>query len=201
MADIPKNRFSKLMPWLLIICGVVGLIASFIIMNDKLKLLENPTYVPSCSINPIISCGSVMKSIQAKAFGFPNPIIGLAAFPVLITIGAAILAGARFKRWFWLGLEAGTIFGIGFIHWLFFQSVYRIHALCVYCMIVWVVIIAIFWYVSLYNIGQGHIKIPGILDKPVGFLQRHHVDFLIVWYLVIMALVLHHFWYYFGARI
>jgi uncharacterized membrane protein len=107
----------------------------------------------------------------------------------------AIWAGARFRRWFWLGLWAGTIFGIGFVHWLFFETVYRIHALCPYCMVVWVVTITTFWYVTLYNIQAGHLK----LNKKVGgFLVRHHLDILVLWFLIIAALILKHFWYYYG---
>ena len=133
-----KVTLQKALPWLLIIGGLIGLICAFIIAFDEFKLLQNASFKPNCDLNPIISCGSVMQSKQAHAFGFPNPFIGLMAFPVVIASGMAIFAGAKLKRWYWLGLEAGTIFGIGFIHWLFFESVYRIHALCPYCMVVWV---------------------------------------------------------------
>jgi uncharacterized membrane protein len=198
-----RSRIERFLPWLLIIGGAIGLIAAFIISYDKQKLLQNPSFQPNCDLNPIISCGSVMKSAQGSAFGFPNPWIGLAAFAVLITIGVSILAGARYKRWFWLGLEAGTIFGIGFVHWLFFQSVYRIHALCPYCMAVWVVTITTFWYVTQYNLQQGHIKFPkNKLGQGIQrFIQVHHLDILVLWILIILALILHHFWYYFGKHL
>ena len=111
--------------------------------------------MPTCSINPILSCGSVMKTAQAEAFGFPNPIIGVAGFTVVLTTGAALLAGATFRRWFWLGLQAGVTFGIGFVHWLIFQSLYRIDALCPYCMVVWIVTIPIFLFVTLRNLRGG----------------------------------------------
>jgi len=97
---------------------------------EKFDLLKNPNYQPICDLNPIISCGSVMKSHQANAFGFMNTYIGLLGFPVLITIGVAMLAGARFKRWFWLGAQLGLAFGIAFAYWLLFESIYRIRALC-----------------------------------------------------------------------
>lgn len=189
------------LPWLLIIFGIIGLVAAYVITDEKFKLLVNPNYHPACSINPIISCGSVMQSKQAAVFGFPNPFIGLAAFPVLIATGAAMLAGAKLKRWYWLGLEAGAVFGLGFVHWLFFESVYRIHALCPYCMGVWVVTIGTFIYVTLYNLRTGHIKTPAKLRRTVGFIGRHHGDVYVLWLLVIAALILHHFWYYFGKNL
>lgn len=185
------------MPWIMIVIGVIGFICAFVIMYDKLQILQNPNYKPSCSINPIISCGTVMQSSQAHLFAFPNPIIGLAAFPMIATMGFLILAGGKFKRWAWLTLQGGTVLGVLFVHWLFFESVYRIHALCPYCMGVWVVTIALFWYVFLYNIKKGYIKVPKKLNKASDFIQNHHIDILVGWYLIITFLILHHFWYYF----
>jgi len=194
----PQSKLARSLPWILVVGGVIGIICSFIITLDKFKLAENPSYVPSCNLNPVVSCGSVMASHQGSAFGFPNPFIGLAAFAVLVTIGMGIWAGATFKkRWFWLGLEAGTIFGLAFVHWLFFESVYRIHALCPYCMITWIVVITTFWYVTLYNIEAGHIKVKGWTKQLADFARAHHLDILILWFLIIAALILKHFWYYY----
>ena len=193
---------QRILPFLLIILGIIGFACSFIIMYEKLHLLQDPSYQPSCSINPIISCGSVMESDQSHAFGFPNPIIGLAAFPMVIALGAVILGGAKqLKRWVWLCLQAGTVFGVLFVHWLFYQSVYNIQALCPYCIVVWTVTIALFWYTLLYNLRQGHIGMPAVLARLVAFAQKHHADILVAWYLTITGLILHHFWYYFGTLI
>jgi uncharacterized membrane protein len=200
--DMFKNwSLPKVIPYILIIAGIVGIISAFAISVDEIKILQNPNYKPICDINPIISCGNVMQSKEASAFGFPNPYIGLAAFGSLLTVGVGMLAGAKFKRWFWLGLEAGSVFGIGFVHWLFFESVYRINALCPYCMTVWVITIATFWYVTLYNIDQGNIKLPIKLKGFYGFVRKHHLDIYIAWILIIAALILKHFWYYYGRYI
>lgn len=200
MAQTIKKRLplAKFMPWLLVIGGFIGLICSFIIMFEKLELLNNPAYTPSCDLNPVISCGSVMASDQSNAFGFPNPIIGLISFPILITTGMVLLAGAQLKRWYWMGLELGTIFGLGFVHWLFYQSVYTIGALCPYCIVVWAVTITTFWYVTLYNIQLNFAHIPARLEKAAVFVRQHHADILVLWFLIIAGLILKHFWYYYG---
>lgn len=192
-------NLARIMPWLLVIGGVIGLICSFVIMFEKLELLLDPQYSPSCDLNPIISCGSVMASDQANAFGFPNPIIGLVAFPVLITLGVLLFTGTQFKRWLWWGTWAGTLFGVGFVHWLFYQSVYVINALCPYCMAVWAVTITLFWYVTLYNLRISAARLNGFAQRIALFAQRHHLDILVLWLLVITGLILKHFWYYFGA--
>lgn len=183
---------------MLIIGGIIGLICSFVITNDKLQLAENPHFTPNCNLNPVISCGSVMSSSQGSLFGFPNPWIGLAAFAVLVTIGVSMLAGAKFKRWFWLGLEAGIAFGLIFAYWLLFESVYRIRALCPYCLTIDVVVITLFWYVSLYSVQEKYIVLRGRWATFVAFARKHHLDILLAWFLVLIALILQHFWYYYG---
>ncbi|MFJ9827853.1 vitamin K epoxide reductase family protein [Streptomyces sp. NPDC101160] len=146
--------------WLLVITGAAGLLASWVITLDKFKLLENPNFVPGCSLNPIVSCGSVMKSEQASAFGFPNPMLGLVTYSVVIAIGVGLLAGARYRRWYWLGLNAGTVFGVGFCTWLMTQSLYEINALCLWCCLAWVATIVMFWYTTSHNVRRGVIPAP-----------------------------------------
>lgn len=185
--------------WLYVVAGAIGFLAAFTLLVEKIELLEDPTYVPSCSINPILSCGSVMRTDQAAAFGFPNPIIGVAGFAIVTTVGMAVLAGAAFHRWFWWGLQAGVTFGVVFIHWLIFQSLYRIDALCPYCMVVWVVTIPLFWYTTLHNLqhrGPGQAYRPGAI---VGTLTEFHGVMLTVWYLAITALVAQRFWDYWST--
>lgn len=196
-----KNlNLTKTLPYILLIGGIIGYACAFIIMFDKIQLANNPHYVPSCNINPVISCGDIMKSKQANAFGFPNPFLGLGGFPIIATVGAALLAGARLKRWFWLSVNAGLLFAVGFVHWLFFESVYRIHALCPYCMVVWVVSITAFWYVTLYNLDQKNLRLPASFKRGYGWVRRHHLDLLVLWLLIIAVLILKHFWYYYGRN-
>ena len=194
-----QKTLKQTLPYILVIGGFIGLIASFVITYEKLQLLADPNYHPLCSINPIISCGNIMASAQSHVFGFPNPILGLIGFPIVTTVGMALLAGATFKRWFWRGLELGTFLGVAFITWLAFESVFRIQSLCPYCMVVWSVTIPIFWYTTLYNLREKHIKTPRRLASLVAFLQRHHGDILLVWYLVITGVILQHFWYYWST--
>lgn len=190
---------ERRLAWLLVIAGLVGFAAAFTLLVEKIALIEDPSYVPSCSINPILSCGSIMRTEQAEAFGFPNPIIGVAGFAIVTTTGMAILAGATLRRWFWLGLQVGTTFGVGFIHWLVFQSLYRIDALCLYCMVVWVVTIALFWYTTLHNARAGHLRLPGPSRRVARLAGEYHGVVLTAWYLAIVALIANRFWDYWSG--
>src|SRR4051812_36578146 len=142
---VPVGRASAV--WILI-AGVVGLAAALTLTLEKIEILINPAYVPSCSINPVLSCGSVMITPQAAAFGFPNPLIGVVSFTLVVVTGVLALAKVKLPQWYWAGLAIGTLLGVGFVHWLIFQSLYRIGALCPYCMVVWAVIIPLFVVVS-----------------------------------------------------
>lgn len=195
MAKAQDWTLSKY-PWLLLIGGLAGLFSAIILTLEKIKLLKNPEAVLGCDLNPIIACGSVINTPQAEAFGFPNPIIGIVGFSAVALIGGALLAGAQFKRWFWVGLQLGVLFAVGFVHWLMFQSIFRINALCPYCMVVWAVTIPIFWYTLLYTLKTRHISTPSRLKKAVDFASKHHADILLVWYLIIIGVILNHFWYY-----
>ncbi|WP_149183838.1 vitamin K epoxide reductase family protein [Streptomyces sp. TRM49041] len=151
---------SRAFAWMLVVTGAAGLLAAWVITLDKFKLLEDPTFTPGCSLNPVVSCGSIMQSDQASVFGFPNPMLGLVAYGMVIAIGAGLLAGARHRRWYWLGLNAGTLFGVGFCTWLMQQSLYEINALCLWCCLAWVATIVMFWYVTSHNIRQGVLPAP-----------------------------------------
>lgn len=197
MSTTKNLKLDSGLPYLLLGGGLIGLFSAAVLMVEKLHLLENPTDKLNCDINPIISCGSVILTDQANAFGFPNPIVGIAGFSIIATLGLAILAGAKFKRWFWLIVQLGVTFGVVFVHWLIFQTLYRIGALCPYCMVVWSVMIPIFWYATLYNLRHGYIKI----SRGNSFLQKHHGDILLVWLVIIIGLIAERFWYFWSTLI
>ncbi|MFE0509646.1 vitamin K epoxide reductase family protein [Streptomyces sp. NPDC058964] len=153
---------------MLVLTGAAGLLASWAITIDKFKLLENPAFVPGCSLNPVVSCGSVMKSEQASVFGFPNPMLGLVAYGIVICVGMSLLAGAAFPGWYWLTFEAGCLFGIGFVSWLQFESLYRINALCLWCCLAWIATIIMFWYLTSFIVGNGFLPAPDPLKAFLG---------------------------------
>lgn len=191
--------FGQSLPWLLLIGGIIGTVAAAVLIIEKMRLLTNPDYVPSCSLNPVLSCGSIMLTPQAEAFGFPNPLIGVAGFAAVATIGAVLMTGAQLPRWFWLALLAGTAFGVTFVTWLMIQSLYVIGALCPYCMIVWAVMIPIFVYVTMHTIDQRHIRLPAALQPAGHALVRYHTVVVTSWFLAIMSLIAIRFWYYWST--
>lgn len=193
-APVRRTTVDRAIGWILTVTGLLGTAAAFTLTVEKFHLLADPSYTPTCSINPILSCGSVMVTEQASAFGFPNPLLGLAAFPVVVTLGVLVLAGVRLPRWVWLGLQGGATFAVVFVHWLMFQSLYRIGALCPYCMVVWVAVVLLFWYTTLHNLHRGHLRLPGLRRSAVDFMVDVHAVGPALWLLVTVVLIAQAFW-------
>lgn len=179
---------SRASAWVLLACGLLGAAASLALGIEKVHLLENPLYVPACSIDESVDCASVMRSPQATTFGIPNPFIGLTAFPALALLAFNVLGGgtlSRGVRWF---LQAGTTIAVVFVHYLAYQSLYRIGALCPFCIAIWLATIPAFITVTLVNLRA---RTPD--RQPVGLLAAGPV-IATVWLLALTALVLERFW-------
>jgi uncharacterized membrane protein len=180
--------------WVLI-AGVLGLTAAITLTVEKIELLIDPSYVPSCSINPVLSCGSVMATPQASEFGFPNSLLGIVAFTIVVVTGVLAVAKVALPRWYWAGLATGTLFGVAFIGWLIFQSLYRIGALCPYCMVVWSVTIPLLVVVS-------SIALAPLAGNAVARgLYRWRWSLVTLWFVAILLMILERFWNYWSTLI
>jgi uncharacterized membrane protein len=190
----PGPQVTPLSAWWVLLAGLAGLVASTTLTVEKIKILLNPSYVPSCSINPVLSCGSVMQTPQASVLGFPNPLIGIAAFTVVTVTGVLAVAKVALPQWYWIGLAVGVLAGAGFVHWLIFQSLYRIGALCPYCMVVWAVTVPLLVVVG--SIACGPAIRGNTLARGV-FHWRWSITAL--WFTAVVLLILERFWDYWST--
>lgn len=149
---VARNRPFAL---ILLITGVIGWVASGILVLERLALYEDAEHVTTCDINALVSCGKVMGTWQSELLGFPNPLIGIVAFAVVITTAMAMLSGARFADWYWGALQAGVTVGLLFIVWLWYQALFVIHILCLYCMVVWAMMVPLFILLTVRNLAHG----------------------------------------------
>ncbi|MGV0809795.1 vitamin K epoxide reductase family protein [Mycolicibacterium setense] len=178
--------------WVLI-AGVVGLAAAMALTVEKIELLIDPSYVPSCSINPVISCGSVMTTPQASVFGFPNSLIGVVAFTVTLVTGVLAVTGVRLPRWYWVGLAVGSLLGTVMVHWLIFQSLYSIGALCPYCMVVWSVTIPLL-------VVSGSIALRPLHTNTLArAIYQWRWSLVALWFTSLLLLILVRFWEYWST--
>lgn len=178
----PDIRLAR---WLAMLAAI-GISASFILSIEKIELLTEPNHVASCSLSPIVACSPVIASPQASAFGLPNSFIGIFAYAAVFTAAMTLAAGAiKLKRAWWRTLLAGVVFGAGFASWLFYQGVFEIGKLCLYCMLVWLVTFAMLWLTTAYCIEQKHINLGAKLNKLLG----HKAELVAITYVIIFVLL------------
>lgn len=160
MAD-PRThpRPTALAVWL-VIAGVIGWWAAFSLTIEKFQALADPDAIASCDFSVLVQCSANLDSWQGSVFGFPNPILGITGWTAPVVVGVAILAGARFARWFWLLFEVGLLFAFAFVCWLIAQSIFVLGTLCPWCMVTWVVTIPTFYAVTLHVLREGMIPAP-----------------------------------------
>ncbi|MGW5124935.1 vitamin K epoxide reductase family protein [Streptomyces sp. NPDC004069] len=185
--------------WVMVLAGIIGWFAAFRLTVDDWHVLKDPAYRPSCDISPVVSCGGVMSSSQGSLFGFPNMLLGLGAFATVAALGVAVLAGSRLHRLLWLALNAGALAGAVLVHWLIWQSLYELNKLCPYCMVVWVVTIALVWYVTLHNLDRGVVPLSARGRRVLGVVLDTHWILLGAWYALIAVLILTRFWPYWSS--
>jgi uncharacterized membrane protein len=182
--------------WWVLISGAVGLVASMTLTIEKIEILRNPSYVPSCNINPILACGSVMITPQASVLGFPNPLLGIVGFTVVVVTGVLAVGKVPLPQWYWAGLGLGTLVGAVFVHWLIFQSLYRIGALCPYCMVVWAMTI------SLLVVVASVLSRPGLERRESGaaqLLYQWRWSIAVLWFTAVVLLIMARFWDYWST--
>jgi len=183
----PRPISTRTMGWLFVVLGAIGFAASLALSIERYLKLVNPDHVAACSLNVFLDCGPAMGSWQGTLLGFPNPFLGVAAFPVVVTTGVVLLLGARLPRWYWLALLGGTTLGLGLVVFLVWTSLYALVVLCPYCMVVWAVVLPLFWYQVVHAVQEGYLPASdGVRRTLVG---NRHV-FLAIGYVALIAWVL-----------
>ena len=195
-AGVPAGiRVGRASAWWILVAGVIGALASSDLLVEKIEMLKNPNYVPSCSINPVLACGSVINTPQASVFGPPNPLYGVIGFTVVIVTGVLAVADVRLPRWYWVGLTIGTGLAVVFVHWLKYETLYEIGALCPYCMVVWSMTIPLLVVVTTIAVQpqRGNAVLRG--------LHTWRWSIVALWYTAVILMILVRFWNYWSTLI
>lgn len=171
--------------------GVAGLLASWSLSVERVQQLTDPNANLVCNFNVLFNCGTVMKTWQAKVFGFPNSFIGQMAYPVVITVAMAGLARAKFSRWFLVTAQICYGLGLIFAYWLFFQSVFVIQVLCPWCLVVTFSTTILFETLLRYNLLQNTFGFSEKTQSKITKWLKKDYDKLIVaaWITVLVLMV------------
>lgn len=185
-------RRGSNLAWALVVLGGIGLAASFFLTIEYLHKLQQPDAALVCDINLFITCGPAMDSWAGSVLGFPNIIIGLVSFTVPITLAMGLFAGARYRRWIWIGLEIGLIGGAVLITFLQWFSGYELARLCMWCMIIWAATIPLVVVTTIYNLAHGHFGAAAV--RAGRALAPWAITIVIIWYLAVAGFVAAGMW-------
>lgn len=156
--ELKRQRVALLV---LLAGSALGLLASFVLSAEAVVLAKNSHAVLGCDFNSALSCSAVANHWSAELLGFPNALIGVATLPVMVTIAVALLAGAKFPRWFMRAAEIGAVLGMLFAIWMFYMSYFVIGVLCPWCLTLDFGMLLIFYGLTRYNVLARIFSVKG----------------------------------------
>ncbi len=176
--------------FLLVLCGaLVGLVSSIVLSNDFVVLSKYSDVVFRCDINSVINCGSVARHWSSHIFfDIPNAFIGMAAFPVFVTIAVLGLSKIEMPKWFMKAAEFGAWIGLIFAGWMFYISYNVIQSLCPWCLLTDVGVLFMLLGLIRHNV-QGQNILYSRQARALRHIVSKKYDFLIVLSVIFMILV------------
>lgn len=175
----------------MLVGALLALFASFNLTLDKFMILQDPDTALNCSINIVLNCATVMESWQSSLLGFPNMIIGLMAYPIIITVAVLGLLGVKFPRSFVIAASIGYLLSALFSFWLFFESLYAIQVLCPWCLLVTFSETLILASITYYVLRENTYRLSKKADVKVqAFLKAGYFPMIVVsWIVLLFALI------------
>jgi len=138
--------------------GIIGTIAAFLQTTEKITLLKNKDAVLSCDLNSVFSCTNVLSAWQSAVFGFPNSLMCMTLFTIFASAALVGANGGVLPKKLRLGVQALSLFTLGFALWFLAQSIYVINSLCILC---------IFCLAGLLLVNWGWLRLNAA-ELPVG---------------------------------
>lgn len=152
-----ESKRQRLAALMMLVGSGLGLLASFVLSIESLTLAKNSHAVLNCDLNAAMSCSAVANHWSAALLGFPNSFIGVMTLPVMVTIAVALLAGAKFPKWFMWGAQLGAVAGLLFAGWMFYMSYVEIGALCPWCLTLDAGMLLVCYGLTRYNVVTGAV--------------------------------------------
>lgn len=177
--------------WLSLVTGFLAFASACMLVYERLQIYMDAGHVSFCDVNALLNCGTVMRTPQAELFGFPNPFIGLVGYAITVTIAFALLAGARFEGWFWVAMQVGHTLAFTFVVWLWYQTTFEINALCIFCMVVWVMQTILWVKLTVRNLVAGTIPVSTELRQSLSSWSWFTIALI---YILLFGIIIIRFW-------
>jgi uncharacterized membrane protein len=142
-------------PALLVLSAIFGLIAAFALTIEKINQLSNPGSSAACDYSLLVQCSSNLDSWQGSLFGFPNPLLGIVGWSMVLVVGVAFISGVKFPKFFLQLFNLGLFAALLFVIWLIYVSIFTLGTLCPWCIVTWLATIPAFIIGTLWSFKQG----------------------------------------------
>jgi uncharacterized membrane protein len=124
---------QKMLYGIMAIGAAIGFIASFLQMLEKIALLKSAHSVLTCNLNSVFNCSNILNAHQSSVFGFPNSLLCISFFALMLSAGLIGWTGGSIDSKLRFVYQAMTLFFVGFGFWYFWQSIFNVGSLCIYC--------------------------------------------------------------------
>jgi uncharacterized membrane protein len=158
--------------------SVIGLIASFAQMMDKIALLKDSGTVLACNINDFLSCSTVLSAPQASVLGPPNALISTVMFALLLAVALVGLTGGLIAKYTRFATQFLAFFTLCFGSWFLYQSIFIIQSLCIYCVfnIIGLLLVNAAWL----RVNYAEVKIGSRFDRFLRSFVEKNFD-IVLW--------------------
>lgn len=183
------KKLARSQWWYLVItlASAVGLIASFLQLLEKINLLKHPGAYLYCNLNSVFNCSNILNAHQSSVFGFPNSILCIIFFSILISAGLVGLTGSQIHKYLRYFFQFLAVFFAGFGFWYLWQSIFNVGAICIFCLFCYGGVLALnaSWFRLNYHDYPLSNKALSQLDRIVA----NGVD-IFFWCLIGLAIIL-----------
>jgi uncharacterized membrane protein len=157
---------QKLQYGIITIAAAVGFLASFLQMLEKLTLLKNSHAALTCNLNSVFNCSNILNAHQSSVFGFPNSLLCMSFFMFTFSAGLIGWTSTRLNIKLRLVYEFFALFFVCFGFWYFWQSIFNVGSVCIYCLFCYGAVLTINggWFRLNYKYLSGHKSTKRILD-------------------------------------
>ena len=170
--------------------SLLGLVASFIQLIERIQYADNPTGKLFCDINATFSCNNVFASWQSSVFGFSNTILCLTFFSIIFGAALVGVSGGKLNRTLRLCLHFFSLFFLGFGAWYLWQSTFVINSICIFCLFCYAAVIlmnATWFRINAPDLPFGHKTISRAVDKNIDLAAW------LLWTLALVGMMVVHF--------
>jgi len=161
-------RITRLKLLILVVMSLFGLAAALEVFASYYYMHQTP---PGCTPGGFYDCDKVLGSTYSQIFGIPLELFAVAYFVVNLALVYVIAFGSEgvFRRAIRV-LFGWRFLGLLLVPYLVIIELFMIHAVCIYCTMMHVAIVAdfvIISYLLFYKGGIGEVDVePSAIDYP-----------------------------------